>query len=178
LGNPRENQMNIILIGFMGSGKSTVGKQLSQLLNFPLVEMDELILRKSGCSTAAEIFAKGGELLFRDIEIATAKEFQSTTSQVISTGGGVVLNKIILDYLKTKESKVIYLKTSFENLAKRVEGDQNRPLFQSLSDAKQLYQFRLSLYHHYADEVIETDHQSPEEIALKIQQRLNSLHGL
>jgi len=162
--------MNIILIGFMGSGKSTVGKHLSALLQLPLVEMDELVLHKTASQTVHEVFAKGGELLWRDTEIAVAKELQSKTDLVISTGGGVVLNKIILDYLN---GKVIYLKTSFDHLVKRIAGDTNRPLFH-----KDHYEFRLPLYHHYADEVIETDSQTPAEIALKIQERLRSAHGL
>jgi shikimate kinase len=170
--------MNIILIGFMGSGKSTVGKHLNRSLELPLIEMDELVLAKSSCSSVPEFFAKGGELLWRETEIAVAKELHSKTDLIISTGGGVVLNKIILDYLKTKESKIIYLKTSFEILVKRVDVDLRRPLFQNLTEAKQLYQFRLPLYQHYADEVIDTDSQLPEEIALKIQQRLNCAHGL
>ncbi|MBS0629915.1 MAG: shikimate kinase [Verrucomicrobia bacterium] len=162
--------MNIILIGFMGSGKSTVGKHLSELLQRPLIEMDHLVLQKTDCQTVREVFAKGGELLWRDTEIAVAKELHGTTGKIISTGGGVVLNKIILDYLSGKR---IYLKTSFDTLAKRVAEDPDRPLFQ-----KTHYDFRLPLYHHYADEVIDTDSYLPAEIALKIQERLNSAHGL
>ena len=122
--------------------------------------MDELVLQKTGSKTVSEV----GELLWRRTAIAVAKELQFTTDCIISTGGGVVLNKIILDYLG---GKVIYLKTSFDHLAKRVAGDPNRPLFH-----KEHYQFRLPLYQHYADEVIDTDSQTPAEIALKILERL------
>jgi len=161
--------MNIVLIGFMGSGKSTVAKILSQLLKRTSLEMDELVYLKTGARNMHEVFEKGGELLLRETEIAIAKEYASKEHLIISAGGGVVLNKIILDCFKKTGGKVIFLKASFEQIAKRLEGDQSRPLFKHLTDAKKLYDFRMPLYSHYADEIIDVDFLSPEEIALTIQ---------
>lgn len=160
--------MNIVLIGFMGSGKSAVAKHLSELLGFSAIEMDELVYRKTNTRNMHEVFAKGGELLLRETEIAIAKEYASKENLVISAGGGVVLNKIILDYFKKMSGKVIFLNAHFETIVKRLEGDDSRPLFKDVTSAKKLYDFRLPLYVHYADESIDVDFRSAKEIALKI----------
>jgi shikimate kinase len=160
--------MNIILIGFMGSGKSTVAKRLGQLLGFATVEMDDLVYQKTHTRNMHEVFALGGELLLRETEIAIAKEYASKKHLILSTGGGVVLNKIILDYFKKTGGKVIFLHARFEQIVKQLEGDDSRPLFKDVTTAKKLYDFRLPLYLHYADEIIDVESQSAEEIALKI----------
>lgn len=167
--------MNFILIGFMGSGKTSVGQVLSRLLGFSWIEMDELVYQRTDTRNMHEVFAKGGELLLRETEIAIAKEYAEKMDLVISTGGGVVLNKIILDCLKKTGGRVIFLHAPFEQIAKRLEGDCSRPLFQDLNSAKKMYDFRLPLYLHYADEVVDVEFLSPEQIAQKIK---GSSHGL
>ncbi|HSX37306.1 MAG TPA: shikimate kinase [Chlamydiales bacterium] len=162
--------MNIMLIGFMGSGKSTVAKRLSELLGISWVEMDDLVYQKTNTRNMHEVFALGGELLLRETEIAIAKEYASKENLIISAGGGVVLNKITLDYFKETGGTVIFLNARFTQIAKQLEGDDSRPLFQDLSEAKKLYEFRLPLYLNYADEVIDVDSQSAEKIALKIKE--------
>lgn len=156
--------MNIVLIGFMGAGKSSVAKHLSHLLGYSLAEMDELVYQKTGMQTMHEVFAKGGELLLREVEIEIAKEYSLKKNYVISTGGGVIQNKIILDYFKKEGAKIIFLKASFEEIEKRLEGDCSRPLF-----AKKLYDLRNPLYAAYADIEIDTESRSPQEIAHAIQ---------
>ena len=165
--------MNIVLIGFMGSGKSTVAKHLSELLGFSAIEMDELVYRKTNTRNMHEVFAKGGEILLRETEIEIAKEYASKENLVISAGGGVVLNKIILDYFKKMSGKVIFLNARFETVVKRLEGDSSRPLFKDVTSAKKLYDFRLPLYLNYADEIIDVDSRSAKEIALKIKGSLD-----
>ncbi|MBF8262339.1 MAG: hypothetical protein HW387_4 [Parachlamydiales bacterium] len=178
--------MNIILIGFMGSGKSAVAQCLSQMLGYSLVEMDDLVYQKTNTRNMPEVFEKGGERLLRETEIAIAKEVATRKAMVVSTGGGVVLNKIILDYLKNSflkegdsstasaNGKVIFLNAGFEQIAKRLEGDDSRPLFQNREMAKKIYDFRLPLYINYADEMIDVDFLSVEKIALQIK----DTHGL
>src|SRR6202023_573345 len=112
--------MKIILIGFMGSGKSSVAKKLGHLLKLPILEMDELVFQKTNTKNMHEVFAKGGELLLRETEIAIAQEYASTNNIVISTGAGVVLNKIILDYLKKPDGKVFFLNAAFQTIAVRL----------------------------------------------------------
>lgn len=164
--------MNIVLIGFMGSGKSTVAMALSQLLDFAVLEMDELVYRQTNTQNMHEVFTKGGELLLRQTEIAIAQEYASKERFIISTGGGVVLNKIVLDYFKEAGGKVIFLNARFEQILKQLEGDDSRPLFKELKSAKKLYDFRLPLYLNYADEVIGVDFLSPKEIAVKIKEMI------
>ena len=135
----------------MGSGKSTLAKVLSKRLGLTLIEMDELVYQKTNCQTMNEVFAKGGELLLRETEIAIAKEYAPQKNLIVSTGGGVVVNRIVLDYFKEHGAKVIFLNTPFDEIAKRLEGDTTRPL---LKEAKKLYEFRLPLYLNYADEII------------------------
>jgi shikimate kinase len=115
-----------------------------------------------------EVFAKGGELLLRETEIAIAQEYASTDHYVISTGAGVVLNKIILDYLKKPDGKIFFLNATFQTIAVRLANDGLRPLFKNIVEAESLYYFRQPLYLKYADQVIEVDKKSVEEIAQEI----------
>lgn len=159
--------MLIVLIGFMGCGKSTVAHHLSGLLAFPVVEMDALVHQKTGTQTMQEVFAKGGELLLRETEIALAKEYSTKKELVISTGGGAVLNKIIIDYFKRGGAKVVYLEAAFETIAQRLKNDTSRPLF-----GRGAYDARLPLYERYADLRVNVNTASPEEIALQIQREI------
>ncbi|MEI8365675.1 MAG: shikimate kinase [Parachlamydiaceae bacterium] len=163
--------MKIILIGFMGSGKSTVAKKLSPLLQWPLLEMDEVVLQKTNAKSMHEVFAKGGELLLRETEISIAQEYAAMDNQVISTGAGVVHNKIILDYLKKRSGKVFFLNTAFHTLAARLAHDTSRPLFENKVEAESLYHFRQPLYLKYADQVVEVENKSAAEIAEEIAER-------
>lgn len=159
--------MNIIFIGFMGSGKSTVGKLLAQRQLREHIEMDDLILHRSGRSSISEIFAKDGEIRFRELEMEIAKEVSKKENSVISSGGGVVMNKINIDYLKMG-GFVVCLKTSFRELEKRLKGDMTRPLFQNKEKARELYDVRSVLYETYADHVIKTDHRSIVEVVTSV----------
>ncbi len=164
----------VILIGFMGSGKSTVARRLSQMLQRPCVEMDELVCQRVGVPTMGEVFSKGGELLLREMEIEIAKEYAKGTppvvSSVVSTGGGVVLNKIVLDYFRTAHAKVYFLHVEFDSIVTRLQGDTSRPLL-----SRAAYDFRRPLYASYADEIIDVGNRSVEEIALQVK---GFSHGL
>jgi len=158
--------MKIILIGFMCSGKTTVSKLLGEKLKKEIIEMDNLI-REMAKKTTDEIFHQEGETGYREYEIAVAKKIRNSNDAIISTGGGVVMNKIILDYLQP-ESTTIFLETSFEILVKRLENTFPRPLFDNREQAKDLFEFRLPLYKRYADFIIQTDAKTPEKIADEI----------
>lgn len=162
--------MIIVLIGFMACGKSTTAQHLSKLLHLPLLDMDALVLQKTASADMHELFAKGGELLLRKTEIELAQELASQTSFILSTGGGVVLNKIILDYFRDKGAKIFFLDTPFEEIIRRLENEKDtRPLFQNRADLQNLYHFRLPLYRLYANTTIDCNKLSPEQIALAIQ---------
>lgn len=150
----------------MGAGKTTIAKMLARKLSHEIIDMDKMIVKKSERQSIEEIFEKDGEITFREMEIALAKELQNKTSVIISAGGGVIMNKIIMDYLK-HNGKVIFLKNSFETSKKRIN-DNKRPLFKELEKAQALYQLRLPLYEYYADIIIETDEKNLNEIIFEI----------
>lgn len=119
---------NIVLIGFMGSGKSTVGRELHHLLGYSLVDMDHLIEQRAGKSIA-EIFAGQGEAGFRDMETALLTELAQTDGprRIISTGGGVVgrpENRLLLQQL----GYVVWLQASVETILERTNRNRDRPL--------------------------------------------------
>ncbi len=158
--------MNIILIGFMGTGKSSVAPLVANKLNMRYIEMDELIEKKAGKSIE-EIFRDSGELAFREYEIAVAKDLKNISNAVVSCGGGVVMNKIIIDYLKLN-GVVVGMFADFETIFKRVAGDMPRPLFKDRKLAEKLYNFRKPMYEFYSDKKVSTDNKSIEEVAEEI----------
>lgn len=159
--------MKIILIGFMGSGKTSVAKKLGHHFNVPILEMDDLVLKKTNKRNMHEVFAKGGETLLRETEIAIAKEYASCEKCIVSTGGGAVMNPIILENLR-KNGIVIYLKASFESITKRLADDAERPLFKNKAEAESLYHLRQPLYAKHADITIDVDTKAVEDIAREI----------
>ncbi len=161
--------MKIVLIGFMGSGKSTIAHELGTQLGKEVIEMDSVVLKRTESKDMAEVFDKGGEILLREWEIKLAQEWRNAVDVIISTGGGVVMNKIILDYLKENNGTVIFLHSSFDTIQHRIQKDITpRPLFKHLNEAKQLYEFRLPLYKQYADHEVSCDNKSVEEIVSEI----------
>ena len=147
--------MKIIFIGFMGAGKSFFSKRLAERLGLERIETDELAIKKSSRNSVKEIIIQDGEIKLREIEIEIAKEFQEKDSVVIDTGGGVVLNKIILDYLR-KNGVVVFLNSSLEIIEKRLQGDEVRPIWQDKERFRQQYGLRMPLYRQYADVEIDT----------------------
>ena len=160
---------SIILIGFMGSGKSSVGKELSKLLNINLVEMDQLIADVAGKSIP-KIFEEEGESGFREREFEVLKESLSS-NQIIATGGGV------LTYPKSAElinhqSNVFFLKGDINVLIERISRDKTnqRPLANQKKESEiiSLYKFREQPYHTAANDVIDVTHKSIAQIAQEI----------
>ncbi len=117
---------NIVLVGFMGSGKTTVGKLLSEKTGMPLVDMDSVIEERAGKSIN-DIFAHEGEAHFRKLERELAMELSARQGQVISTGGGIVLNSDnIADF--EKSGLVVCLLVDAETVLERLLHDTTRPL--------------------------------------------------
>lgn len=117
---------NIILVGMMATGKSTVGALLAEELGYELIDLDQVIIQKQGRSIA-EIFAEGGEAYFRKIESAVLKEMLEGEGRIISTGGGAVLAPGNAEVMLEK-GLVVALTATEETIVARVSGDQNRPL--------------------------------------------------
>lgn len=149
---------SIALIGFMGTGKTAVGKALAKRLDKEFIELDALIERKTG-KTIPEIFQQDGEVAFRELEIEVTKEVSRKKNVVIAGGGGVVLNKINIDRL-SEECQIVYLTASPEVILKRISGDgDERPLLKvadKILTIKELLRFRKPFYERAADMRINT----------------------
>ena len=160
--------MLISLTGFMGSGKTTVGRIVADALGCPFVDLDQEIVRKSGRSIP-QIFESGGESAFRLLEKKTLEQTiskYSETTAVLSLGGGTVTVPGAVKLLQEK-TLCIYLKASVETLLSRLEGEAEwRPLADDRF-AERLEQ-RQPLYDAAAHITIETDGLSPEQIADEI----------
>ena len=154
--------MKIILVGFMGSGKTTVANILAKKLNLEVIEMDQLILTKSGRNSISKIFSLDGERHFRNLETIAVKEISELNNAIISTGGGIVMKKRNLEHLKN--GTIFFLKTSFEILEKRLRKDDTRPLFKDKIKAKKLFNLRKNIYEKWADQTILTDKKSIDEV--------------
>lgn len=156
---------NIVLIGFMGSGKSTIARTLSRIFDMEVVEMDQLIAEREGMSIS-EIFDTHGEEYFRDLETNLLIEMQSKKNVIISCGGGVPMRDVNVAEMK-KNGKVILLSATPETIYERVKNNHDRPLLEnnkSVEFIQELMEKRRAKYEAAADIVIKTDGKSTIEI--------------
>jgi shikimate kinase len=147
----------IALVGLPGSGKTTIGRQLARRLGSEFVDSDAFIEARLGCSIR-EFFEREGEERFRDIEEASIEELSATSHRVLSTGGGAVLRANNRQHLRDR-CKVVYLRSSPEEVFRRLRHDRNRPLLQvadPLQRLKDLFAARDPLYRETAHFVIDT----------------------
>ncbi len=151
------NLMRLALIGLPGSGKSTVGRQLARRLQLGLIDTDQLLEQRLGCSIR-DFFANEGESRFRDVEEQLVDELTQTHDGVLSTGGGVVLRAPNREHLHQR-CHVIYLRSTPEEVYRRVRHDQNRPLLQvedPMQRLRELFVLRDPLYQETAHFTVET----------------------
>lgn len=156
---------NIVLIGFMGSGKSSVGKQLSLILNRDWIDIDTKIEAEAGMRIS-EIFEEKGEKHFRSMEKQAVKEVSNYSNNIISCGGGVVLDMENVIALKNK-SRIILLEASVDTIYQRVKEDENLPVLKGNKNIlyiRKLMKERESLYKTAADMVINTTDKTIEDI--------------
>ncbi len=165
---------NIALIGFMGVGKTAVGKVLAEKLRRSFVELDSLIEQKARKSIP-DIFQQDGEVAFRELEIEVTKEVSKDRNLVIACGGGLVLNKINIDRLR-QQSRIVYLTASPRVILKRVSGEAGeRPLLSvpdKVSEIRGLLGFRRPFYERAADIIINTSKLDIDSIAEQIISKL------
>jgi shikimate kinase len=157
----------------MGSGKSTVGKLLSERLSLPFLDLDEEIVKKTGM-TIPTIFSKFGEDTFRELERETLLELLSAKECIISTGGGAPAYKDNMDKIN-KNAVSVYLEADFETLWDRISDDSNRPLVSlGKETVRELFEKRKPFYEK-AKIKVRTDIYSPFETVDKILQQLKLL---
>ena len=170
--------MTISLIGLPGSGKSTVGRQLARRLQLPFVDSDHAIEHRLGCSIR-EYFEREGEERFRDVEESVLEELSEHHQGVLSTGGGSVLRPKSRENLRNK-TQVVYLKSSPDELFRRLRHDINRPLLQvadPLTRLRDLFAVRDPLYRETAHFILETGRPSVATLVNMIVMQLE-LSGL
>ena len=164
---------NIFLIGYMGTGKSSVAKFLSTEHGWDVLEMDDMIVQRQGMSIA-DIFEKQGEEYFRDVESNLIKEICLQQNKVVSCGGGVVLREQNVDEMK-KRGSIVLLSASPETILERVKDDTSRPLLQgnkTIEFLSEMMEKRREKYENAADVVIQTDGKQIAEICNEIVEKI------
>ena len=169
-----EEKKNIIFIGLMGSGKTTIGKQVSKALDMEFFDTDHAVEVKTGVNIAT-IFELEGEEGFRLREHSLLVDLMDNQKKVIATGGGIVLNgenRKLLRQLGT----VVYLRSNIKDLILRLKNDKTRPLIQNVNlDEKfnELFKQRDPLYIEVADYIIDTKNKKVSDIKNEILELLN-----
>jgi shikimate kinase len=162
----RQRRKLIYLLGFMGSGKSTVGSLLASALGWPLIDLDTLIEAGQGLSIR-EIFANSGESFFRQIEHAALTEASKAEPAVIALGGGTFAQPPNVELIRESGGATVWLDCPPEVLRTRCEGLENRPLFRDEQSFSQLLADRLP-YYRLADFRVSTEGRKPEEVVEQI----------
>ena len=162
---------NIVLIGFMGSGKSVISMALAKKIKRKILDTDAIVEANTGMRIK-RLFGMYGEVYFRKQEVAAAAAAAEETGVIIATGGGIVTKHENVEALK-KTGAIIYLKNSFEVSVKRLKGKDDRPLFdyKNLEATKALYKKRQALYKAAANLVIITDKKNVTQVVNEIIQK-------
>jgi shikimate kinase len=165
--------MNVFLIGYRGSGKTTVAAALSERLRWPWVDADALLEQRAG-KTIKQIFAESGEQAFRDMESAVVTVVAAGDGRIVALGGGAVLREQNRRLLSGR-GKIVWLQVSPEVLAARIEADattaERRPNLTGeggLAEIRTLLAERTPLYAACADLTVNAETESPAEIAERI----------
>ncbi|MGH9439375.1 MAG: shikimate kinase [Terriglobia bacterium] len=158
----------IYLLGFMGSGKSTIGELLARQIKWAFIDLDSTIEAGQGVSIR-EIFENAGEPFFRQVEHAALTEASRTEPAVISLGGGTWIQKPNMDFIQTTKGTTIWLDCGLEELRRRCAGIQNRPLFKDPESFARLYNERIP-YYRLAERQVATEGLTPDEVVQKILQ--------
>ncbi len=162
---------NVILTGMMGSGKTTVGRELAAVLGYSFFDLDEIIEKKFG--KISDIFAQKGEEYFREAETQELKNLKEKERFVLSTGGGIILKDENIEILK-KIGQVFYLSAKSETIYERIKNQNHRPLLNTEDPKKSIEEIlnkRLEQYEKSGEKII-TDTKSAKEIAGEIYEKL------
>ena len=163
----------IVLIGFMGSGKSRIGRQLAARLGMRFLDTDAMIEQQEGMSIPA-IFEEHGEPYFRQVERRVVEQVAREVNAVVATGGGVVQDPENMKRLK-QDAFTVWLQVDPDTVMARTRGGQGRPLLQEPDPRQRILELmaqRESLYRAHADLAVDTAASSPEEVVGRIVEAL------
>lgn len=164
----RRRSKLIYLLGFMGSGKTTVGALLARELGWPFIDLDTTLEAGQGM-TVREIFEQEGEAFFREVERAALREASRSQPAVIALGGGTFVQPLNLEFIRATGGATVWLDCPLEELHRRCQGMVTRPLFRDLEDFRRLYEQRLPFYRQ-AEFSVSTGARAPEEVVEQILQ--------
>lgn len=162
--------MAIVLIGFMGAGKTTVGELLSHKMQLPFIDLDKTIVEKENLSIP-EIFSKYGESYFRNLEHIALSTYINRNI-ILATGGGIIENPNNIRILK-KNKLNIWVDANIDTVYNRIVGDNNRPNAhdKSFEEIKKLYNSRISRYNEIAYIKVSNEH----DVTLSVQEIHNQI---
>lgn len=167
---------NIFLIGYMGTGKSTVAAHMAKQHQMEVLEMDEMIVEREGMQIS-DIFEQHGEEYFRDVETKLLTEIQKQEHKIVSCGGGVVLREQNVEVMK-KGGNIVLLSAQAETILERVRDDNSRPLLQGNKNVAFIHDMlekRRPKYEGAADIIIHTDGKQVTEICAEIFEKIKEM---
>jgi shikimate kinase len=162
--------MIVVLVGFMGAGKTTVGRILADRLGLPFVDSDVLIEQRLGRSIK-DVFATDGEAFFREVEHRTVTELAYGGDAVVALGGGALSDERTRTALSG--ARVVHLRVGYSEALERVRNDPLRPMLRR-PDLEAVYLARLAVYEDAATLGVDTDGRQPEEVAAEVLDQLTT----
>jgi shikimate kinase len=163
---PNEPRGHIVVVGMTGAGKSTVGRQVADRLDYEWVDTDQLIEKSAG-RTVRDIFSEDGEAVFRNVEAEVLRgALEATDPSVISTGGGIVLSEANRKLLRQPQHRVVWLMADPSILLDRLQHGMHRPLLDKDPEGTlaRMWQQREALYREVADVIVSVDGRSIQDV--------------
>lgn len=164
--------MHIYLVGFMASGKTTVGRELAAARNLSFVDLDEVVELRAGRSIS-EIFDRSGEPRFRELEHEALREVAARSPAVVAAGGGAFATERNAELMR-RTGITVWLDVPFDTIVRRVgEGEERaRPLFESEEGARELFETRRDAYRRADERIVVRGDETASEVASRIDRRL------